>query len=245
MDDNFFKSFPSFGERREHWFRILGEKRREGVYALDEEKFLNSRLAILRGCGANDVDVTVLYTLLKGAEEIAVRGGGFFSFFFSFFFPDAIQDTPLAQDLFPKVSAPARAPAPERQRDSDDDDDDDDDDDEDVKPKSSRKKRSGEVKQFACSNGYLLSLLSTMLVSRDAVASLLSGEELDHESGLPRSLHNVAVHWAPVDANNSTPCLECDVRNVTFRVSYGNGTDFGTGIGTGPELALLTFSDFF
>ena len=62
-------------------------------------------------------------------------------------------------------------------------------------------------------------LRSTMLVSLDAVASLLSGEELDHESRLPRSLHKVAVHLAPVDANNSTPCLECDVRNVTFRVS--------------------------
>ena len=131
-------------------------------------------------------------------------------------FPDAIQDTPLARDLFPDEFEPALAPKPVRRRKVTDDNDDDVDD---VKPKSSRKKRSGEVKQFAYSNGFLLSLLSTMLVLLDEAGLLLSGEALDHESGLPRSLHDVAVHWAPVDANNSTPCLGCDVQNVTFRVS--------------------------
>ena len=132
-------------------------------------------------------------------------------------FPDAIQDTPLARDLFPDEFAPALTPKPVRRRRKVTDDNDDDVDD--VKPKSSRKKRSGEVKQFAYSNGFLLSLLSTMLVLLDEAGLLLSGEEVDHESGLPRSLHDVAVHWAPVDANNSTPCLGCDVQNVTFRVS--------------------------
>lgn len=86
MDDAFFESFPSFAAHRDIWYHIIGDQDGEN-HALDERKFLDSRLVVLRGCGARRADVAMLYTRLKGSGTIEVRGEARFLLCVLFFFP--------------------------------------------------------------------------------------------------------------------------------------------------------------